>query len=286
MSNKIMITTDSTADLGHLFKELNIPNLPLAVNLGDDSFLDGENIFPEDIYKFVAEKKVLPKTAARSIEDFKAFFESFTSLGYEVIHFNISSYMSASNANAIKAAAELDEVFVVDSLSLSTGTGLLALYAYDLAKSGKYGGKEIAEMTRKRTGAVQASFVVDTLSYLYKGGRCSGIASFAATVLKIKPTILVSKGEMIVGKKYMGGIDKSIIKYVESTIETFNTPDLKRVFITHTNANESTINLVKEKLKKMANFEEIIVTSAGATITSHCGKGTLGILYLNDGNIK
>ena len=187
-----------------------------------------------------------------------------------------------THENAVKAASEMKGVYVVDSLSLSSGTGLLVLYAAELAKKGLEG-KEIAELVKKRIPYVQASFVVDTMEYLHKGGRCSSLARIAATVLRIKPTILVKNGSMEVGKKYMGSFDKVIVKYVENTLDEFDSPDLTRIFITHTSASPETVKKVREKILEIAPFAEIKETIASSTITSHCGKGTLGILYINDG---
>ena len=172
----------------------------------------------------------------------------------------------------------------MDSLNLSTGTGLLALHAADMV-SGGADAKQIYNEVCARRDSVQASFVVDTMEYLRKGGRCSGIASFAASVLRIKPTILVKDGGMVVGKKYMGSFDKVILKYVDDTLKTFNTPDYTRIFITHTYANPETVELVKNEIKRLYPFKEIIETKAGCTVTSHCGKSTLGILYINDGRL-
>lgn len=277
----VRITTDSTADLGELFTSLDIPMLPLIVTLGSDSFYDGVTINPKDIFSFVEKEKILPKTAARSVEDFYDFFKQFTDNGEEVVHINISSGFSATHNHAIQAAKRLEKVYVIDSKSLSSGTGLLVLYAHDLAKEG-YNADEIYDKTQARIPFVQASFVVDTMEYLKKGGRCSGIISFAASVLKIKPTILVKDGLMTVGKKYMGTFDKIITKYVEDTLTNFNTPDLTRIFITHTYSSLHVVESVKSKILEMCPFAEVLETKAGSTITSHCGKNTLGILFIND----
>ena len=278
----VKITTDSTADLNADFEKYDIGVLPLNVILDGESYLDGVSIVPEDIFRKYEEKKVLPKTAARSPEDFAEFFRSYTDCGHEVVHINISSKISMTHDNAMKAAKETKGVYVIDSLSLSSGTGLLVLYAAELAKKG-LSAKEIAELVKKRVPFVQASFVVDTMEYLHKGGRCSSLARIAASVLKIKPTIEVRDGGMQVGKKYMGSFDKIITKYVEATLSEFNSPDLTRIFITHTSASPETVEKVKEKILEIAPFVEVKETFASSTITSHCGKGTLGILYINDG---
>ena len=279
----IKITCDSTADLEYLFEQRNIDFLPLAVTLGDKSYFDGVDIKPPDIFSYVKEKGILPKTAARSEEDFYEFFKKYVDEGYEVIHFNISSKFSASNEMANAAAKRLNGVYVVDSYNLSTGTGLLAMYASDLIEKG-LSAKEIYEAVLKRIPHVQASFMVDTMEYLRKGGRCSGVASFAASVLRIKPQILVKDGGMVVGKKYMGSFDKVILKYVADTLRVFDNPDYTRIFITHTYAAPETVQAVREEIQKLAPFKEIIETKAGCTVTSHCGKSTLGILYINDGS--
>lgn len=277
----IKITCDSTADLEHEFKNRDIEFLPLFVTLGENTYYDGIDITPPDIFEFVKKNKILPKTAARSEEDFYTFFSSFVEQGYEVIHFNISSKFSASHEEAKKAAARLKGVYVVDSYNLSSGTGLLAMYAKDLVDEGVSDAQTIYERCVARIPDVQASFVVDTMEYLYKGGRCSGVASFMASVLHIKPMILVRDGAMVVGKKYMGSFDKIILKYVRDTLTRFNTPDLTRIFITHTYAEEKTVQLVKEEILRIAPFADVIETHAGCTVTSHCGKNTLGILYIN-----
>lgn len=276
----VRITTDSTADLGQYFDGVGV--LPLGVNLGGESYLDGENIFPEDIFRVYNAKHILPKTAARSPEDFEEFFKKYLDAGDEVVHINLSSKISMTHENAATAAKRLSGVYVVDSLSLSSGTGLLVLYAKQLAQSGM-AAKEIAQRVAERVPYVQASFVVDTMEYLHKGGRCSSLTRIAATVLRIKPTIFLKDGAMEVGRKYMGSFDKIITKYVQATLEQYNNPDYTRAFVTHSSAAPETVQLVKEKVKELAPFKEVLETVAGSTITSHCGKGTLGILYINDG---
>lgn len=281
----VKITCDSTADLDYLFKERNIDVLPLAVTLGDKNYFDGVDVDPPAIFEYVKENNILPKTAARSEEDYYDFFKKHVDAGDSVIHFNISSKFSVSHEMAQKAAARLQNVYVVDSYNLSTGTGLLAMYASDLVNAGE-SAENIYKAVKARISAVQASFVVNTMEYLHKGGRCSGIASFAASVLRIKPMILVKDGAMVVGKKYMGNFDKVILKYVEDTLNTFNTPDYTRIFITHTYADPQTVAAVRSAIEQRGRFKEIIETKAGCTVTSHCGKSTLGILYINDGTQK
>ena len=279
----VKITCDSTADLEYLFAERDIDVLPLIVTLGDKSYYDGVDVTPPDIFDFVKKDKILPKTAARNEDDFYNFFKKHTDNGDSVIHFNISSKFSNSNQMANAAAAKLPNVYVVDSYNLSTGTGLLAMYASDLAAAGE-SAENIYKAVTARIPFVQASFVVDTMDYLHKGGRCSGVARFAASVLKIKPMIIVKDGAMVVGRKYMGSFDKIILKYVSDILNSYNNPDNTRIFITHTYSDPSTVEAVKAEIQKLADFKEILITKAGCTVTSHCGKNTLGILYINDGN--
>lgn len=279
--SKVKITSDSISDLGQLFEERGIVRLPIPIMLGDCEGLDGD-ITPDDIYAYFAETKTTPKTSAITPDAYYEFFKAQTADGSEVVHFTISSEMSSCYRNACKAADECGGVYVVDSRNLSTGAGLLVLYADDLAKKG-VSGAEIKARTEARRSAVQASFVVDTMTFLYRGGRCSGIAAFVASVLKIKPSIIVSDGKMIVGKKYMGSTDKAIVKYVADTLEKYPHPDLKYVFITHTSARPEVVAKVREEVLAVYPSANIIETIAGATVTSHCGKGTLGILYFNDG---
>lgn len=278
--SKVKITSDSISDLDYLFAERGIARLPIPILLGDREGLDGE-ITPDDIYAFFDETKSTPKTSAITPEKYYEFFKEQTAGGSEVVHFTISSEMSSCYRNACAAAEQCGGVYVVDSRNLSTGAGLLVLYADDLAKAGE-SGASIKEKVDARRAAVQASFVVDTMTFLHKGGRCSGIAAFVASVLRIKPSIIVSDGKMVVGKKYMGATDKAIIKYVADTLKSYPHPDLKYVFVTHTSARPEVVAKVKEEVLAVYPDANIIETLAGATVTSHCGKGTLGVLYFND----
>ena len=279
---KIKITCDSSADLNHLFEENGVGVIPLFVNLGEEEFFDGVTVTPDDIYKFVDEKGILPKTAARSPEDLKDFFKQYTDEGYTVIHVSLSTKLSMVCQNARMAARELENVYVVDSKSLSTGAGLIVLSAVDMVKQG-LSAKEIVEKLEQRAEKVQASFVVNTMDYLHKGGRCSGVAAFAASVLKIKPALLVENGAITVYKKYMSPtVKRAIKKYISDIFEQFNTPNKERIFVTHTAIDDEVVDMVKEILKEKG-FDTIHETVAGATITSHCGPSTLGVLFINDG---
>lgn len=280
--NKVIVTSDSTADLDYLFTERNVPMISLSVLLGDREGLDGTEVKPEDIYTYFDKTKQTPKTAAVSIDRYYDFFKKFTDDGYDVVHFTISSDMSACYSNACVAAEKLGGVYVVDSMNLSTGIGLQVLYAQDLVAEG-LSAREIADKVNARRGAVQASFVVDTMTFLQKGGRCNSVTAFVASVLKIHPSIFVKDGEMGVGKKYLGSTSKSILRYVRDTMEAFLHPDKKYVFVTHSSSPAETVEQVKREILSVWKDANVIETVAGSTVTSHCGKGTLGILYYNDG---
>ena len=281
--SRIVVSTDSISDLGdELIAEYNIPVLPLVINMGSDSFPDAKDM-PQRIYDYVEKTKKLPKTATRSVEDYKEFYQKHKPANGELIHFTISSKLSASYSLAETAAKEMEGVHVIDSYSLSTGSGLSVLYAADLAKEGKLTASEIAVKCRERVNSVQASFLLDSLDFLHKGGRCSGLAVIFASVLKIKPMIKLQDGAMGPGKKYRGNFNALVDKYVDDILEQFNTPDLERCFVTYTTAPDGMAEKVKERVLAKFPFKKVHITQAGGTITSHCGKNTLGILYFNDG---
>ena len=278
----VKITTDSCADLNEkLYKENNISVIPLFVTLGEDEFLDGVNITPKQIFEYVAKTKALPKTAARSIEEYKEFFLEVLKEGDEVFYTGISSKLSSSFANAQKAVEELgsDKIFVVDSKSLSTGIGNLVLLASNLSKEGKTG-KEIADIIEMQSLHNQASFVVDNLDYLYKGGRCSAMARFGANLLRIKPRLELIDGEIKNTGKYMGNFKAVCKKYIDDMLAMHSNFKTDIAFITHTCQDKEFVQDIVEYVKSKNIFNEVVATDAGSTITSHCGANTLGILYL------
>lgn len=279
-----MITTDSASDLNELFKSRNIGEFSLHVMLGENQYLDDIDIQSPMIFDYYEKTGKLPKTAARSIEDFYDYFKSFTDNGYSVVHIAISSEISSTYQFASAAAAQLENVYVVDGMSLSSGTGLLALAAADMRDNG-YDAKTITEKIEQRKYKVQASFIINTLEFLYKGGRCSGLSAFFGKAFSIKPSLQLIDGKIKVARKFIGSFNKNLIKYVDATLEKYNTPDMTRIFITHTYAEPNSVEIVRKKLIDYGFApENIIETIAGSTITSHCGKSTLGILYINDGN--
>ena len=282
---KIQITADSTCDLTQeLLDRFSIKTIPLTVTLGDQTFLDGVDIKPDDIYAYFDKTGELPKTGARSPEDYKTFFKQFTDEGYEVVHLSIGSLLSSGFSASQVGASELKGVYVVDTKTLSSAVGLHAMAAADLVKEGKLTAKEIAEKIGARSDSCQASFIIEKLKFLYKGGRCSRLAVLGANLLRIKPSIQVVNGKNEVGKKYMGNYLNCMEKYLSDTLEKFNTPDTTRVMITYSTATQEMIDLAKKKLTEYGKFKEIMITQAGSVINSHCGRNTLGILYFNDGN--
>lgn len=279
----IKITTDSTADLGENFLSRNIVSFPLIVILGDANYNDGLDITPQDIYDYVAKTGNLPKTAARGIDEYGEFFDKLTADGSSVIHFSISNEISSSYEHAQAAAGTRKNVYVINTKSLSSGSGLLAMYAADLRDSETLGAKEIYEKCLQRVEHVQASFVVNVMDYLYKGGRCTGLESFFATALRIKPSLLLRDGKITVGPKYMGNMAKAIEKYCNNVIATYPHADKTRVFVTYTLGTPTeVVDIAKRIVREKINPTALLETTAGSVITSHCGKATLGILYIND----
>ena len=276
---KIAITAESTIDLPKdLLEKYDIKTLPFTVILGDDEYKDGE-ITSADIFRFVEINKILPKTSAINEAQYAEFFEETLKNNDAVVHFCLSSEISSACSHAKAAAESMKNVYVVDTLSLSTGIALLAIYARELANEGK-SAEEIFKLCEERTKDVQASFVVKKLDYLHKGGRCSSIALLGANLLSIRPEIVLSDGKMISAKKYLGKMEKVIEKYCKDVLSENQNPDRKYAFVTYTTATDEMVQIAKNALKE-AGFETIYETTAGATITSHCGENTLGILFLN-----
>ena len=278
---KIKITSDSTCDLSpELLEKYDISIVPLYVTMGDKTKKDGLEVNPEDIYAHVKATGKLPSTSAPNLGDYEEEFKKWTAQGCEVVHFNISSDFSSAYQNALTAASEFAGVYVVDTRNLSTGSGLVVLHGAELARQGK-SAAEIKAACDAMTGRVEASFVVDSIDYLYKGGRCSSVAALGANLLKLKPLIEVIDGKMKAGKKYRGSIDKVILSYAADKLRGRDDIDKHRIFITHTKCSELTVQQVRKKINEISpGFEEILETTAGCTVTSHCGPGTLGVLFI------
>lgn len=279
---KVKIISDSTCDLSEeLLKKYDIAIAPLSVTLGDNTYKDGVEMNVEDIYAYVEKTGSLPTTNAVNLADYIDIFREWKDKGYDgIVHFNISADFSSSYQNACLAAEEFDNVCVVDSRNLSTGQGLVVLRGAELAMEGKTP-QEIQEACNAMTPKVEASFVIDKLDYLYKGGRCSAVAALGANLLKLKPCIEVTDGKMDAGKKYRGKWEKVILDYVKDRLEGRDDIDKKRIFITHTRCLDEVVKSVEAEIKSfIPDFEEILITTAGATITTHCGPNTLGVLFV------
>lgn len=282
---QIKFTADSTCDLSaELLKGLDLDIVRLLVSLGDKTYRDGEDIFPQDIMRQYEASGILPKTAAVSPDEFTQLFEKYS--GYDaVIHFSISHKLSANFQNASIAKEGLPNVYLVDSLSLSTGTSLLILEADKLRKQGK-SAQEIVEHLEALKSKVQASFVVDTLEFLHKGGRCSSLAMIAGKILKIHPMLLLKNGAITVHRKFRGKMNQVLNDYIDALYAEFPTPRKDFAFITHCLCEDEEVERVKSKVQSLYGFEKLYVTQAGATVSSHCGKGTLGLLFINDKEIR
>ena len=280
MSKKVLINRDSTSDIpAELIEKLNIKTIPLGITLGDKNYRDGVDIDPDFIYKYHEENGILPKTSAANIAEMIDFFAPFVEEGYAIVHFAISSKMSSTYQNSLLAAEEFEDVYVVDTANLSTGEGLLILKAAELAQEGR-SAKEIFDEITALVPYVDASFVIDNLEYLHKGGRCSALAALGANLLKLKPCIQVKDGSMGVCKKYRGKYMQTLEEYVKDRLGDYSDICLDRVFITHAGCDDEIVNGVYELVKNAAPFKEIIISRAGCTVSSHCGRNTLGVLYI------
>lgn len=277
---KIKITSDSTCDLGdELAKKFNIGVIPLYVILGEETFVDG-SIDSQKIYDYVAATGNLPKTAAPSVYDFEKFFEQELKDFDALIHTDISSKASSTYNNAVEAAKNFNgKVFVVDSYALSTGLGLLTLKAHDYAEAGLEP-EEIVKRLEAHKMHLNTSFVPDKLEYLHKGGRCSLAALMGAKVLRLHPMIDMKDGQMYAKRKYIGNIARALKTYVSELAEAYPNYDKTRCFITHTNCDREIVEAVRSQVKELFDFENIYETIAGCVVTSHCGKGTLGVLFI------
>ena len=280
--HKVKIISDSTCDLSpELIKRYDVEILPLYVTLGDESLKDGVDITPDQLYAWADEHKTTPKTAAVTQADAYNVLKKYVEQGCQIVYTGISSEMSVSYGVVQLAAKEFPDakIAVVDSRNLSTGVGHVVIRAAELAQEGK-DAFEIKEELDQFTPLVRASFVVDTITYLYRGGRCSAVAAFGATALNLKPSIVVENGKMRPDAKYHGKIDRALKKYDQAMEPSLLKACPDRVFITHSGSSEETVNAIKRYLEELNYFKEILITRAGCVISSHCGPGTLGVLYV------
>lgn len=279
----VKIIADSTCDLSkELIEKYNIDIVPLYIHMGDDELKDGVDISPDEIYKWSDANNTTPKTAAISIEDGINTIEPYKEAGDDVIIFTISEDMSTT-ANVFRIAADdleyEDHVYVVNSANLSTGIGLMVIEAAIMAQEG-VAAVDIVKKIEELKPRVRSSFVVETLTYLHRGGRCSATAALVGGMLNLKPRIHVEDGKMGAGKKYRGKMDKVLVQYTKEMEEDLKSAKKDRVFITHSGCSEETISSIYEYLSGLNYFDEILITRAGGVISSHCGPGTLGVLFI------
>lgn len=279
----VKIISDSTCDLSEeLVKKYEVEILPLHIVLGDEEYLDGQSITPDEIYEWSDANKATPKTSAISIDVAMDAFRPHVEAGEEIVCFSISSDMSTT-VNVMRMAAEEleaeDKVHIIDSANLSTGIGLLVIEAAIMAQAGKDAAEIVAKIEELKP-LVRASFVVDTLVYLYRGGRCGGLTAMAGGMLKLHPKIVVEGGKMKPTEKYRGKMHAVVMNYVKAMEEELKQARPERVFITHSGSDPAIVAEVREYLESLNIFSEILETRAGCVISSHCGPGTLGVLFI------
>lgn len=276
---EVKITADSTCDLSpEILRDMDITLVPLLILVGDKTFRDGVDIMPADIFRYVDKEGKTCKTAAVNVYEYKRFFAELSPKYEAIIHICIGSGFSSCYQNATLAAQDFQNVYVIDSCNLSSGSGHIVYDAALMAKEGVKG-EEIYHRLVASIPKVDASFVIDRLDYLHKGGRCSGLEAIGAKLLQIKPCIEVIDGKMKVGKKYRGSFEHCLETYVKDRLGDKTDIDYSRVFITHPMCSAETVAKVRETIRRYADFDEIIETRSGCTVSNHCGPNTLGILF-------
>lgn len=279
--SKVRIVADSTCDLSEeLLDKYEISIIPLCIVMDEKSYYDGVEVTPDEIYAWADANKTTPKTAAATMDKSEEILTPFMDAGEDIIFFSISGEMSTTG-NVIRLAAddrEYDRLWIIDSRNLSTGIGLQVIAAAEMAAKGMCAEQIVTEINSSKD-RVRASFVVDTLTYLARGGRCTAVTALLANTLKLHPEIVVESGIMRVDKKYRGSLDSALMKYATDLKQDLLKADRKRVFITHSGCNTDTIGRIRSFLEALNYFDEILVTRAGGVISSHCGPETLGILF-------
>ena len=276
---KVRMTADSTCDLSpELLRKYEIGIAPLSVIIDGEVFHDGVDVTPPDIFP-AAEAGKSERTAAVNTYEYREFFTEQLKNCDEIVHICISSEFSTCYNDAVEAARHFDHVYVVDSRNLSTGSGLLVLEGAEMAAKGMEG-KKIAEVLKNRTGLVDASFVVHTVDYLRRGGRCSGLEALGAKMLHIRPSILVRDGKMHPGEKYRGSYEHYLKHYIADMLADDSTIDFNRVFVTHSPSEEGLVQFAIDTVKSCGLFREVLETMAGCTVCTHCGPNTLGIMFV------
>lgn len=280
-TKKVMITCDSVCDLSKkLISKYKVKVLPIQILVGDTEYVDNGSLTSEDIYKKYREDGILPKTAAFSPQTAIDFFKPYTDKGYEIVHIDLSSELSSCYQNAGIAALTFDSVYVVDSRQLSTGMGLLVIEACKLRDRG-FSAKEIVEQLDVFKEKISTSFVVDTLEFLHKGGRCSNLAAMGANMLSLRPCLEMKDGTLKVTKKYRGKVERVYSQYFTDKLDVLSIDATREIFITHSGeVDKKTLNELKNRVCETLKTDDVYITQAGSTVCSHCGPKTLGILYV------
>ncbi len=277
----IILSTDSTSDLNQeILDTYNIKQYPYSIIVGDKSYKDNVDISPEDIFRIYEEDKLLPKTAAINVAEYMDYFDHILGENNQVIHINLAASLTSAHNNCLLAAEELEGIYPVNSQNLSSGSGLLVLKAIDLMEEGLEADDLVKELENHRN-KIHMSFILDTLDFLHAGGRCSKIASLGANLLKIKPVINVDNqsGAMTIGNKYKGSLVKTLKKYIKDKLVSIDNINPHRIFLVHSGVDQKYIDIAKEEIMKVINFEKIYVTTASCTISCHCGPNTIGIAF-------
>lgn len=287
MPNKIILSADSTCDMGPELKErYQVSYYPFHIILDEKDYQDNVDITVTDIFQAYYDHKALPRTAAINVGEYVEYFKAWANAGYDVIHLNLGGAISSAHQNCVLAAQELaangapGRVYPIDSFSLSTGIALQVMDAGDMISAGLPAGEIAAKLEANRS-QVHASFILDTLDFMRAGGRCSTVAAVSANLLSLKPCIEVDNqsGGMHVGKKYRGSLQKVLGQYVRDKLAQY--PKIKRdhLFITYSSIAPETVDMVRKTVAGILDFKEVHATKASCTIASHCGPNTLGILF-------
>jgi len=276
---RIKICADSACDLPkELLAKHDIDILPITVIVEEKAYRDGLDITAEQMLEITEKSRSVSKTAAINTEAYIDFFGQFAGSCDALVFISISSGLSACYQNAVFASKNFSNVYVIDSLNLSTGIGHIVLDAAEMAEAGA-APEEIVKTIEKTRERVEASFVINTIKYLYRGGRCSSLAALGANLLNLKPCIEVQEGRMSTGKKYRGNYAPVILKYVEDRLAGRTDIDTSRLFITHSPCPPGMVRSVRDAIDKYQKFDEVIESSASSTIACHCGLCTIGILF-------
>lgn len=279
----IRISTDSTSDLtDELYKRYNISILPLYIRLGGKEYIDGKDINTHLMFELVKKHNSLPATAAHGATDYEEYFNGIRSEspGCEIIHISISSDFSTSHNSARLAAENMQGVYVVDSRNLSSGVGHVVIEAAERAERGMAAADIIQELETQIIPNVETSFVLDTLDYMVKGGRCSMVTALGANLLRLRPCVQVIDGKMKVVKKYRGAFDRVLKQYIRERLEGRDDIVPHRIFVTHADCSKQLIDSCVDEVNQAMHFDEVLKTTAGCTISCHCGPNCLGILFI------